>query len=603
MTSPALKRLRRLLEGPRFADEERTRVAGIVHLALVVATAIGILGVVVQVVMFTRGAALSPLDLLFPALSLGLLALLHHGYVYSAGYALLGVAGSTMVAHAAYTGGLRSSALGGLILLVIVGMLLFGRRTLLAILGLCLVSLVGLYFAEVGGMLPADAVLEDGPRAYLSRMLHLAAAGVFLSLAVHSLQDALGRARAGEVRAEQILGEAQRARRYADNILASMAESLVVVDAAGRIQTVNRATLKLLDALPEQLLGRPFAELLPEFSSELPLPHEPQQGLVERVYRAPGGREIPVLYARSDLRDDHGEPIGAVCVASDITHLKRAEGSLREAKQMAEEANLAKSRFLANMSHELRTPLNAVIGYAEMLMEESDERGLQGSVDELRKIQFAGKHLLGLISDILDLSKIEAGRMDVHLETFDVADMVEAVLGTIRPLADRGHNRVVVVCPASIGFIHADLTKTRQILLNLLSNAVKFTDHGEIRLTASKTLRDGTPAIQFIVADNGIGMTQQQLGKLFQAFSQGDSTTSRRFGGTGLGLAISKAFCDMLGGTIEVKSQLGVGTMFTVRLPYSDPHELSLSRRSGSFSRTVAEAARAAAARAAQLKV
>jgi PAS domain S-box-containing protein len=602
MTSSALTRLRRLFEGPRFADEERTRVAGVVHLALVVASTIGLLGVFVQIVMFTAGAALSPLDLLFPALSLGLLALLHRGHVYTAGYAIIGLAWSTMVAHSAYTGGLRSSALGGLILIVIVGMLLFGRRTLLGILALCFLSLLGLYFAEVGGMLPDGAIIESGARAYLSRMLHLAAAGVFLSLAVHSLQNALGRARAGEIRAEQILGEAQRARRYADNILASMAESLVVVDAEGRIQTVNRATLKLLDAMPEQLLGHPFTILLPEASAVAPLPHEPQQGLVERVYRAPSGREIPVLYARSDLRDDRGAPIGAVCVASDITHLKRAEGSLREAKQMAEEANLAKSRFLANMSHELRTPLNAVIGYAEMLMEESDERGLEGSIDELRKIQFAGKHLLGLISDILDLSKIEAGRMDVHLETFDVADMVEAVLGTIRPLADRGNNRVVVVCPSSIGFIHADLTKTRQILLNLLSNAVKFTDHGEIRLTANKTLREGVPAIQFIVADTGIGMTAQQLSKLFQAFSQGDSTTSRRFGGTGLGLAISKAFCDMLGGTIEVKSQLGVGTMFTVRLPYTDPHELSLSRRSGSFSRTVAEAARAAAARAAQLK-
>ncbi|MBZ5713355.1 sensor histidine kinase [Nannocystis pusilla] len=597
MTSSTLTRLRRLFEGPRFADEETTRVAGIVHLALVVASTIGLVGVLVQIVLFTAGAALSPLDLLFPALSLGLLALLHRGFVYTAGYAIIVLSWGTMVAHSAYTGGLRSSALGGLILVVIVGMLLFGRRTLLGLLGLCFLALLGLYFAEVGGMLPANALEESGPRAYLSRMLHLAAAGVFLSLAVHSLQNALARARAGEVRAEQILGEAERARRYADNILASMAESLVVVDAEGRIQTVNRATLKLLDAMPDQLLGRPFSVVLPE--ADAPLPHEPQQGLVERVYRAPGGREIPVLYARSPLRGDHGEQIGAVCVASDITHLKRAEGSLREAKQMAEEANQAKSRFLANMSHELRTPLNAVIGYAEMLMEEADERGLEGSLDELRKIQFAGKHLLGLISDILDLSKIEAGRMDVHLETFDVADMVETVLGTIRPLADRGNNRLVVVCPSSIGFIHADLTKTRQILLNLLSNAVKFTDHGEIRLTASKTLRDGTPAVQFIVADSGIGMTQQQLGKLFQAFSQGDSTTSRRFGGTGLGLAISKAFCDILGGTIEVKSQLGIGTVFTVRLPYTDPHELSLSRRSGSFSRTVAEAARVAAARAA----
>jgi PAS domain-containing protein len=280
MTSTTLTRLRRLFEGPRFADEETTRIAGVVHVALVVASTVGLAGVLVQVAMFSRGAALSPLDLLFPALSLGLLALLHRGHVQIAGYAILGLVWLTIVAHSAYTGGLRSSALGGLILIVIVAMLLFGRRMLLAMLGLCFAALLGLYFAEVGGMLPSTSIVEDPLRAYLSRMLHLIAAGVFLSLAVHSLQRALQRARAGEVRAEQILGEAQRARRYADNILASMAESLVVVDAAGRIQTVNRATLKLLDAMPEQLLGRPFSVLLPDYADAggQRAPHEPQHG-------------------------------------------------------------------------------------------------------------------------------------------------------------------------------------------------------------------------------------------------------------------------------------------------------------------------------------
>src|SRR5690606_29993534 len=158
----------------------------------------------------------------------------------------------------------------------------------------------------------------------------------------------------------------------------------------------------------------------------------------------------------------------------------------------------------------------------------------------------------GLISDILDLSKIEAGRMDIHLETFDVADMIEAVLGTVRPQLDKSGNRLEVQCPKDIGFVHADLTKLRQVLLNLLSNAAKFTQKGVVRLTVARVIHNQTRMLQFIVADTGIGMDPKQLAQLFQAFTQGDPSTARRFGGTGLGLAISRAFCEMLGGTIDV---------------------------------------------------
>jgi signal transduction histidine kinase len=186
--------------------------------------------------------------------------------------------------------------------------------------------------------------------------------------------------------------------------------------------------------------------------------------------------------------------------------------------------------------------------------------------------------------------------MDIHLETFDVADMVEAVLGTIRPLVAKTGNNLEVTCARDIGFVHADLTKIRQILLNLLSNAAKFTDKGTVKLSVARVLRGTTPMLQLLVADTGIGMTQKQLSQLFQAFTQGDSATARRFGGTGLGLAISKAFCDMLGGTIEVASQLGVGTVFTVRLPYINPRDLSGSKRA--LDADVIEAARAAAQRA-----
>jgi len=192
--------------------------------------------------------------------------------------------------------------------------------------------------------------------------------------------------------------------------------------------------------------------------------------------------------------------------------------------------------------------------------------------------------------------------MDIHMETFDVADMIGTVLGTVGPMIAKNGNHIELVCPPTLGFIHADLTKIRQILLNLLSNAAKFTDRGAITLSVVKVLHGPSQHVQFTVADTGIGMTQAQVTQLFQAFSQGDSSTSRRYGGTGLGLAITKAFVNMLGGHVEVQSKLGVGTTFIVRLPFMNPRDLSGSKRAGSLPIDIAEAARSAAARAGLLK-
>ena len=590
-------RLRELIAEPALADEEATRVARILHTVLLAAFLVCVVAGAVQVALLADDLATLIVYPTVALLSLGLLALVHRGWIRLAGGLFLGTVWLAVTFGSLTYGGIRSPSVGGYTLIVIIATLLFRQVWMFVFIGLSAAALTVFFALERAGVAVPQLTPDTPEVALISHLVHFACAGFFLSIAVKGLQSALERARTGEVRAEQILREAQGARAYADNILASMAESLIVLGEDGRIRTVNRATLQLLGATPEQLLGQPFTRILPEFPDPAGAARPGDEpALAERTYRAPDGRTIPVLFARTVLSDPGGRPIGAVCVASDITHLKRAEASLREAKELAEEANLAKSRFLANMSHELRTPLNAVIGYAEMLIEESDERGLMSSIDELKKIQFAGKHLLGLISDILDLSKIEAGRMDIHLETFDVADMVEAVLGTIRPLAAKTGNHLDVTCPADIGFVHADLTKIRQILLNLLSNAAKFTDKGTVRLTVARVLRGSTPMLQFIVGDTGIGMTPKQLSQLFQAFSQGDSATSRRFGGTGLGLAISKAFCDMLGGTIEVASQLGVGTVFTVRLPYINPRDLSGSKRA--IDVDLVEAARAAARRA-----
>ena len=293
-----------------------------------------------------------------------------------------------------------------------------------------------------------------------------------------------------------------------------------------------------------------------------------------RVVRADGS----VCWVRDrafPVRNETGEIYRIVGIAEDITQRKLAE-EFQKVAQTAQAASQAKSAFLANMSHELRTPLNAIIGYSDMLKEDAEDSGHEDFIPDLHKIQTAGKHLLSLISDILDISKIEAGRMELYLETFNPASLINDVVLTVESLVEKNSNKFEIDYPSDLGMMYADITKTRQILLNLLSNAAKFTKSGTIKISAERVtnnsskiqkLEEFSESIVFRVVDTGIGIPPEHMQHLFQAFMQGDTSTTRKYGGTGLGLTISRHFCLMMGGDIQVESELGGGSIFTVCLP------------------------------------
>jgi len=356
---------------------------------------------------------------------------------------------------------------------------------------------------------------------------------------------------------------AEEQRQYFEELVRNSPVAIVTLDVDHNVVSCNPAFERLYGYTGAEVAGRNLDDLIttPETRAEA------------EGYTRTAGRHAVTGIGRRRRRDGtmvdvevlavpvvvKGRRVGMMGLYHDVTELLSA-------RRDAESANSAKSQFLASMSHELRTPLNAIIGYSEMLEEEIEERGDDRLLADIRKIHGAGRHLLSLINDVLDLSKIEAGKMELVPETFGVRAMLDDVLTTVQPLVSRNGNALELDCPGDPGTMHTDLTRVRQVLLNLLSNASKFTERGTVTLAVRRTDDAGGPTLVFQVRDTGIGMTPEQLGRLFEAFSQAEVTTSRRFGGTGLGLIISRTFCRMMGGDIAVESVPGRGSMFTVRL-------------------------------------
>ena len=371
--------------------------------------------------------------------------------------------------------------------------------------------------------------------------------------------------------------ENEQLSRYNQRLLESTGEGIYGIDLDGHCTFVNKAGALILGGKPADFLGKELHSLVHHKRGdgtkypikECPIHQSSHSGdacrVDDEVFWRLDNVAVPVEYTSFPLKDTNDKREGAVVTFNDISARLRSRNELQSAKEEAEAANESKSQFLANMSHELRTPLNAVIMYSELLAEEAEEQSVPDFVPDLFKIRSAGKHLLELVNGLLDLSKVEAGKMELFAENFSIPNLVNEVVTTVQPLIEKNNNEFEVKIDSDVTSMNSDITKLRQVLYNLLSNASKFTKDGKIQLSVTRQVADET--IQFQIADSGIGMTPEQVDRLFQPFMQADASTTRKFGGTGLGLAIIKRFTDLMQGKVSVASVANEGTTFTVILP------------------------------------
>ena len=370
----------------------------------------------------------------------------------------------------------------------------------------------------------------------------------------------------------------ERKRREADvrsltTALQNAVEGILFIDRDYVCRTVNDSYASLFETTAQELIGTSWLDAFGTEDQERLTkacrssdPHERISiDLKGVVHEEEGHLYLHVVMIAA--LDSDGDVEGYYCFVRDVTQRIKEEEALANAVEEAREANKTKSEFLATMSHELRTPLNAIIGYSEMLMEEVEDLQDPSISGDLKKINGAGRHLLELINDILDVSKLEAGKTTYYFEEFDVRKMVQDIYDLMLPSAGKNDNKIELECPEKIGMMYCDYTKVRQGLFNLMSNAVKFTKEGTVTLRVTTQTLGRREALTFSVQDTGCGITPEQLQKLFQPFTQADSSTTRQYGGTGLGLTITKRFCEELGGSVDVVSEKDVGSTFSITLP------------------------------------
>jgi len=417
------------------------------------------------------------------------------------------------------------------------------------------------------------------PMREINYVLAAVAGGDFGQCAVVSNKDELGaladNANSMSSELAKLYGQIQSLGQQFQAVVDNALDGIITTDEHNNIKSFNRAAEGIFGYGAQEVVGRDARALLPGAAADDPElaaldsnSTSAATGLrIETEGLRKDGSTFPIDLSVSDTQlSGRRMRIGII---RDVTERKRVQAELLAAKDAAESANRSKSAFLANMSHELRTPLNAIIGYSEMLQEEAQEIGEEDHIPDLQKINSAGKHLLSLINAVLDLSKIEAGKMDLYLETFELSTIVQDVVAVIQPMIKKNGNKLELQVEENLGSMRADLTKVRQALFNLTSNANKFTESGTITLSIERERSDGPIEdwILFHVRDTGIGLTPEQMDKLFQEFTQADASTTRKYGGTGLGLALSRRFCRLMGGDITVQSEYGRGSTFTIRLP------------------------------------
>ena len=457
-----------------------------------------------------------------------------------------------------FTGGLYSPALAWLILLPVLAVVVFSVRLGLAWVGVIMGIWAAVFGLESAGVELGQALYQESSNQL--RILELASVGSLVFGLVY-LKDNL----------EVWLRDAIRQKeRETSSVVETAPDGILTVDFDGTVAMCNQAASRIFERPERELCGMDIRELIDGLSLA-DIEDGAGVGHEERFQGHRRETTFPLEVAYGLLGGDDAAR-GIVLVLRDVTERTERQQQLRDARDRALEASQAKSTFLANMSHELRTPLNAVIGYSEMLLEEVEyiEQSnpevadlIGGFAPDLNRIHNAGDHLLALINDILDLSKIEAGKMQTHVETFEIRELCKGIAGTVEPLAGNNDNVFEMDIEDDPGEMRTDATKVRQILFNLLSNACKFTSDGVVRLTVRDVDDD---EVEFVVQDTGIGMSKEQIEQIFEAFRQADSSTTREFGGTGLGLTITSHFCTLLDGSIEVESEPGEGTTFSVRL-------------------------------------